>query len=158
MARDAYSFYLRNTYHENNLVKPGKIKLQDRPLDLGKVEGDVYAVGAERDHIVPWYSAWKIGQLTSAKTRFLLTSSGHIAGMINPPSRGKGKHWINEGGDKASSAEEWKKGATQHEGSWWGDWVNWLEPRSGEKVGPPNIGSENYPPIEDAPGTYVKES
>jgi polyhydroxyalkanoate synthase len=79
--------------------------------------------------------------------------------MINPPSRGKGKHWVNEGGDAgaARTAEEWRQNAVQHDGSWWEDWTNWLEPRSGEKVDPPSVGSENYPPIEDAPGTYVKE-
>jgi polyhydroxyalkanoate synthase len=159
MARDAHSFYLRNTYLENNLIEPGKVEIKGRPIDLGKIEGEIYAVGAERDHIVPWYSAWKVGQLTSATTRFALANSGHIAGMINPPSKGKGKHWVNEGGDAgiAKTAEEWRANATEHEGSWWEDWTNWLEPRSGEKVSPPQVGSENYPPIEDAPGTYVKE-
>jgi polyhydroxyalkanoate synthase len=159
MARDAHSFYLRNTYLENNFIDPGKVKIKGRPIDLGKIGGEIYAVGAERDHIVPWYSAWKIGQLTNAKTRFALANSGHIAGMINPPSKGKGKHWVNEGGDagEAKTAEGWRENATEHEGSWWEDWTNWLEPRSGEKVEPPSVGSENYPPIEDAPGTYVKE-
>jgi len=159
MARDAHSFYLRNTYLENNLVKPGKVEVMGRPIDLGKIEGEIYAVGAERDHIVPWYSAWKVGQLTNAKTRFALANSGHIAGMINPPSKGKGRHWVNEGGDagEAKTAEEWRQNATEHEGSWWEDWTNWLEPRSGEKVDPPGVGSEEHPPIEDAPGTYVKE-
>jgi polyhydroxyalkanoate synthase subunit PhaC len=159
MARDAHSFYLRNTYLENNLIEPGKVEIKGRPIDLGKIEGEAYAVGAERDHIVPWYSAWKIGQLTSAKTRFALANSGHIAGMINPPSRQKGKHWVNEGGDAgaARTAEEWRESATEHEGSWWEDWTNWLEPHSGEKVDPPGVGNDNYPPIEDAPGTYVRE-
>jgi polyhydroxyalkanoate synthase len=159
MARDAHSFYLRNTYLENNLIKPGKVKIKDRPIDLSKIEGEIYAVGAERDHIVPWYSAWKVGQLTNAKTRFALANSGHIAGMINPPSKGKGRHWVNEAGDagEAKTAEEWRQSATEHEGSWWEDWASWLEPRSGEKVEPPSMGSDEHPPIEEAPGTYVKE-
>jgi polyhydroxyalkanoate synthase len=159
MARDAHSFYLRNTYLENNLIEPGKVEIKGRPIDLGEIDGEIYAVGAERDHIVPWYSAWKVGQLTSAKTRFALANSGHIAGMINPPSKGKGRHWVNEGGDagEAKTAEEWRQNATEHEGSWWEDWTNWLEPRSGEKVEPPEVGNENYPPVEDAPGTYVRE-
>jgi len=159
MAREAHSFYLRNTYLENNLIEPGKVEIKGRPIDLGKIEGEVYAVGAERDHIVPWYSAWKIGQLTNAKTRFALANSGHIAGMINPPSKEKGRHWVNEGGDagEVATAEEWRENATQHEGSWWEDWTGWLEPRSGEKVEPPAVGNENYPPIEDAPGAYVRE-
>ena len=159
MAREAHSFYLRNTYLENNLIEPGKVEIKGRPIDLGKIGGEVYAVGAERDHIVPWYSAWKIGQLTNAKTRFALANSGHIAGMINPPSKEKGRHWVNEGGDagEVATAEEWRENATEHEGSWWEDWTGWLEPRSGEKVEPPAVGNENYPPIEDAPGAYVRE-
>jgi polyhydroxyalkanoate synthase len=157
MARDSHSFYLRNTYLENNLVKPGKVGIKGRKIDLGKIEGDIYAVGAERDHIVPWYSAWKISRLTSGNVRFALANSGHIAGMINPPHKGKGKHWINDEGDKAANAMEWRKNATEHEGSWWQDWKNWLEPHSGDKAPPPPMGSDTYPPIEDAPGTYVTE-
>ena len=159
MARDAHSFYIRNTYLENNLIEPGKVEVLGRKIDLSAIDGEAYAVGAEKDHIVPWDSAWKIGQLTSAKTRFALANSGHIAGMINPPSKGKGKHWVNESGDagSAATAEEWRASATEREGSWWEDWTNWLEPFSGKKVDPPKMGSEKYPPIEDAPGAYVKE-
>ncbi len=160
MTRAAHSFYLRNTYLENNLVKPGKVKIKGRPIDLSKIMGEIYAVGAERDHIVPWYSAWKISQLTNANVRFTLASSGHIAGMINPPHKGKGKHWVNESDDAGSArtAEEWRKNATVHDGSWWQDWTNWLEPYSGEQVEPPRMGSEKYQPMEDAPGTYVRET
>ncbi len=159
MARAAHSFYLRNTYLENNLIKPGKVEVKGRKIDLGTIGGEIYAVGAEKDHIVPWYSAWKIGQISNANTRFALANSGHIAGMINPPSKGKGKHWVNEDGDagSVSSAEEWRASATEHEGSWWEDWTNWLEPFSGDEVDPPKMGSDDYPPIEDAPGSYVKE-
>ena len=159
MARAAHSFYIRNTYLENNLVKPGKVKVKGRPIDLGQIGGDIYAVGAETDHIVPWYSAWKIGHLTSATVRFVLASSGHIAGMINPPAKGKGKHWVSESRDAGSfaSAEEWRKKAAEHKSSWWEDWRKWLEPHSGKKIKPPSMGSQNYQPIEDAPGTYVKE-
>ena len=157
MARDAHSFYLRNTYLENNLIKPGKVEIKGRPIDLSRIEGEIYAVGAERDHIVPWYSAWKIGQLTGGNVRFALANSGHIAGMINPPHKGKGKHWINEEGDKAANAVEWRKNAAEHEGSWWQEWKNWLEPHSGTKASPPPMGSDTCPPIEDAPGTYVTE-
>ncbi|MDP9438992.1 MAG: class I poly(R)-hydroxyalkanoic acid synthase [Actinomycetota bacterium] len=157
MARDAHSFYLRNTYLENNLIKPGKVEVKGRKIDLSKIEGEIYAVEAEKDHIVPWYSAWKISRLTSGNVRFALANSGHIAGMINPPHKGKGKHWINDEEDKAANAEEWRANATEHEGSWWQDWKNWLEPHSGDKTSPPPMGSDTYPPIEDAPGTYVTE-
>src|SRR5918994_3979890 len=151
MARDAHGWYIRNTYLENNLVKPGKVEVMGRKIDLGKIGGDIYAVGAEKDHIVPWVSAWSISKLTGGNVRFALANSGHIAGMINPPSKGKGKHWVNDEGDagEAKTAEEWRQNAKQHEGSWWEDWTSWLESRSGERVDPPGVGNEQYPPIED---------
>jgi polyhydroxyalkanoate synthase len=159
MARAAYGFYLHNTYLENNLIKPGRISLLGQPIDLRRIHQDIYAVGAERDHIVPWSSAWRIAQLTSAKTRFVLAASGHIAGMINPPSAGKGGHWTDETGDAAAAgtAAEWLVGATKHDGSWWGDWIRWLETRSGERMPAAAVGSAAFPAIGDAPGTYVLE-
>ena len=157
MARDAHSFYIRNTYLENNLIKPGKVKLIGRPIDLGRITSDVYAVGAEKDHIVPWKSAWKISKLANTNaTHFTLAASGHIAGMIAPPEKGKG-YWTGEDG-QYETAEEWREHAEEHEGTWWEDWREWLEQRSGEKIDPPRVGSEQYPPIEEAPGTYVGET
>ena len=155
--RDAQNCYLRNTYLENNLVKPGKIEFDGRPLDLGKVTGDIYAVGAEKDHIVPWRSAWSIGRLTGGNVRFTLAAGGHIAGMMAPPDKAKG-YWASEETGKYETPEEWLENAEQHEGTWWEDFISWLEPHSGEQVDPPQVGSDQYPPIEDAPGTYVKES
>jgi poly[(R)-3-hydroxyalkanoate] polymerase subunit PhaC len=157
MTRAAHSFYLRNTYLENNLIKPGKIQLKHQPIDLGRIRQDIYAVGAQKDHIVPWQSAWKIERLTNSNTRFVLGSSGHIAGIINPPSREKGSFWTNEAAEKANERDEWFENATKHNGSWWTDWVTWLGDRSGEKVEPPSMGTDTYPPIENAPGSYVKE-
>jgi polyhydroxyalkanoate synthase len=157
MARDAHSFYLRNTYLENNLVKPGKVGIKGRKIDLGKIDGDIYAVGAERDHIVPWASAWKISKIANGTTRFALANSGHIAGMINPPSKGKGRYWATENGGAFDTAEAWREKAKEHEGSWWEDWTKWLEDRSSKKVNPPRMGSDNYPALVDAPGTYVLE-
>jgi len=154
--RDAQSWYIRNTYLENNLVKPGKIEFNGRPLDLGEITGDIYAVGAEKDHIVPWRSAWQISKLTSANTHFTLAASGHIAGMMAPPDKGKG-YWTSEEAISYETPDEWRENAEQHEGSWWEDWRGWLELRSGEQTDAPQVGSEQYPPIEDAPGTYVRE-
>ena len=154
--RDAQNWYLRNTYLENNLVKPGKIEFDGRPLDLGKITGDIYAVGAEKDHIVPWRSAWSIGRLTGGNVRFTLAAGGHIAGMMAPPDKAKG-YWASEETGKYETPEEWLENAEQHEGTWWEDFISWLEPHSGEQVDPPQVGSDQYPPIEDAPGTYVKE-
>ena len=157
MTRAAHSWYLRNTYRENNLVKPGQITLKGVPLDLGQICQDAYAVGAEKDHIVPWDAAWRITQLFGGNVRFVLASSGHIAGIINPPG-GKGNYWTREVKDAdASSPEQWLQSATKHEGSWWPDWSAWLSVRSGEKGKPPSVGSNKHPPLADAPGTYVLE-
>ena len=154
MARTAHSWYLRNTYIENNLIEPGKVRLKGESLDLGKVKLDKYAVGAERDHIVPWDAAWRIRQLMSGETRYVLASSGHIAGMINPPG-GKGTYWTNDA-DVATPAR-WRETAERHDGSWWTDWADWLSAHSGAKGEPPRLGSNSYPPAQDAPGSYVLE-
>ncbi len=156
MARAAHSWYLRNTYLENNLIKPGKIHLDGEPLDLGRIKLDVYAVGAEKDHIVPWDAAWRVTQLLGGTVRYVLASSGHIAGIINPPG-GKGAYWVNDAAAPAHSPEQWRAAATRHDGSWWTDWVRWLDARSGAKVAPPGMGSAAHPALEDAPGTYVLE-
>jgi len=157
MARAAHSFYLRNTYLENNLIKPGKVQILGEPLDLRRIESDIYSVGAEKDHIVPWQSAWRVALVTRAKVRFVLAASGHIAGMINPPAKAKGGYWTSNAETVAASAEEWLAGAEHHQGSWWIDWMQWLSARSGEKVPSPQVGSEAHPPLVDAPGTYVLE-
>lgn len=154
MAPAAHTFYLRNTYYENNLIKPKKIVLKDVPIDLGRISQDVYAVGTQQDHIVPWKSAWRITQLVRGPVRFVLGGSGHIAGVINPPSKGRG-YWTNE--KPVANADQWFESAEHHDGSWWTDWLEWLKPRSGEQVAPPSMGSAAYPPLTHAPGTYVLE-
>ena len=154
MTRAAHSFYLRNTYLENNLIKPWKIVLKGVPIDLGKIHQEIYAVGTEQDHIVPWRSAWRISQLAGGKVRFVLGGSGHIAGIINPPSKGRG-YWTND--KPVRSADQWFESAESHKGSWWTDWLEWLKPRSGEQVAPPPLGNAAYPPIAPAPGSYVLE-
>ncbi|HET8854101.1 MAG TPA: alpha/beta fold hydrolase, partial [Ktedonobacteraceae bacterium] len=154
MTRAAHSFYLRNTYLENNLIKPKTIVLKGVPIDLGRIRQDIYAVGAEQDHIVPWKSAWRISQLSGGQVRFVLGGSGHIAGAISPPSKGRG-YWTND--KPVKNAVEWLESAESHKGSWWGDWLEWLKPRSGEQVAPPPVGGTAHSPITPAPGTYVLE-
>ncbi|WP_336492601.1 PHA/PHB synthase family protein [Methylobacterium nigriterrae] len=157
MTRAAHSWYLRNTYVENNLIKPGEIRLKGEAVDLSRIGQDVYAVGCEKDHIVPWDSAWRVTQLFGGSVRYVLASSGHVAGIINPPG-GKGAYRTREDGIAASSPEEWLQGAKRHGGSWWPDWVSWLSARSGRKGKPPPLGNAQYPPRADAPGTYVLET
>ncbi len=155
MTPTAHNWYLRNTYVENNMIEPCKISVKHEKIDLGQIKNDIYAVGAEKDHIVPWQSAWRITQLAGGKVRYVLASSGHIAGIINPPG-GKGTYWTNDE-VKAGTAEEWLKTAKAHPSSWWTDWSEWLAARSGDKVAPPPLGTGAYPQLADAPGTYVME-
>ena len=106
---------------------------------------------------MPWESAWRITQLFGGEVRYVLASSGHVAGIINPPG-GKGAYWTREDSDgAASSPEEWRQSATKHEGSWWPDWSAWLSDRAGSKSAPPPLGSAQHPPLADARGTYVLE-
>jgi polyhydroxyalkanoate synthase len=156
MAAAAHSWYLRNTYLENNLIKPGKIHFKGEAIDLGRIKLDTYAVGAEKDHIVPWGTAWRITQLVGGPVRFVLASSGHIAGIVNPPG-GKGAYWVSDPGTSAAKAQEWLQSAKRHDGSWWTDWSAWLSERSGRRVNPPPLGNAAHPPLADAPGTYVLE-
>jgi polyhydroxyalkanoate synthase len=156
MTRAAHSWYLRNTYGENNLIQPEKILLKGEKLDLGRITLDAYAVGAEKDHIVPWDAAWRLTQLTGGDVRFVMASSGHIAGIINPPG-GKGTYWISEGSEPAANAEAWRASSTRHDGSWWTDWARWLAARSGQKGALPAVGLPGHPALGDAPGRYVME-
>jgi polyhydroxyalkanoate synthase len=158
MARAAHSWYLRNTYIENNLIKPGKIRLMNQTLDLGRITLDTYAVGAEKDHIVPWDAAWRLTQLTGGTVRYVLASSGHIAGIINPPGGKGGTYWTQADDAAAPNTHSaWRATAQRHDGSWWTDWSAWLSARGGRKIKPPSLGSETNPPLCDAPGTYVLE-
>jgi polyhydroxyalkanoate synthase subunit PhaC len=156
MARAAHGCCPRNAYKESNLVVPGRTELKGEKIDLGRVKLDTYAVGAEKDHIVPWDAAWRITQLFGGKARYVLASFGHIAGVVNPPG-GKGTYWTNEADPPPPTPEVWRKGATMHDGSWWTDWSAWLAGRAGEWVEPPPLGSAARPPLEDAPGGYVLE-
>jgi polyhydroxyalkanoate synthase len=154
MARAAHSFYLRNTYLENNLIKPNKIVLKGVPIDLRRIHQQIYAVGTQQDHIVPWQSAWQISRLVGGPVRFVLAGSGHIAGVISPPGKERGYRTNDK---RAESVEQWLEGAEQHQGSWWTDWVAWLSSRSGERVPARSTGCATHQPIMPAPGSYVLE-
>ncbi len=154
MTEKAHTFYLRNLCLENGLVKHGKVSVKGVPVDLRTVHQDVYAVATQQDHLVPWKAAWRITQLVGGSARFILAGSGHVAGVLQPPTKGKG-YWTND--KSAKSADAWLEKAQHHEGGWWADWLEWLKARSGELVAPPPMGSATYPPIMAAPGTYVLE-
>jgi polyhydroxyalkanoate synthase len=154
MTRKAHMFFLRDICLKNGLTKHGKLVVKGVPIDLRNLRQDVYAVGTQQDHIVPWKGAWRITQLVGGSAHFVLGRSGHIAGVASPPNKSKG-YWTND--KPVESADAWLEGAEFHEGGWWTDWVEWLKPRSGKLVGPPSIGSQAHRPITPAPGTYVLE-
>jgi polyhydroxyalkanoate synthase subunit PhaC len=150
-----YAWYLRNTYFENNLVKPGKCTVGGVKVDLRKVDMPVYIYGSREDHIVPVLGAYGSTQALPGKKRFVMGASGHIAGVINPPSKNKRSYWINDKLPKTH--EEWLKGAKEHPGSWWTDWAAWLKPHAGKLIAAPkSYGKGRYKAIEPAPGRYVK--
>lgn len=149
------SYYLRNTYLENNLRIPGKLTMLGQPVDLGKIECPAYFVATREDHIVPWRTSYLGRRLLGGETTFVLGASGHIAGVINPASKNKRSYWTNS--KSAKTSEEWLDGAVENKGSWWPHWMEWLKLRSGDPVtARTKLGSKQYPCVEPAPGRYVK--
>ncbi len=156
LPRAMHSYYLRNMYLENNLVKPDVLKVKGEPIDLSRVRNDVYCVATQDDHITPWRAVYRMTQIFSGKTRFVLGHSGHIAGIINPPLANKGSWCSNE--SNPSTSEAWFESAEKHAGSWWSDWSAWLAFRSGQLVPARVPGTtKGYPELAVAPGTYVLE-
>jgi len=152
-----YAWYLRNTYLENKLTKPGAATVCGEKIDLNLVDMPVYIYGSREDHIVPIGGAYASTQYLPGKKRFVMGASGHIAGVINPPAKGKRSHWIREDGKLPKSVDQWLTGATEHKGSWWTDWSNWLAAQAGKEIAAPKTyGKGKYKAIEPAPGRYVK--
>ncbi len=174
-----YCWYLRHTYLQNELKIPGRLTVCGEPLDLGHIQAPVYIYGSREDHIVPWGSAYRSvavlqsgpvkktkarrasGEARAPQVRFVLGASGHIAGVINPPAKGKRSHWIwtdANAGPLPPEPQAWLDHATEKPGSWWTDWASWLHTHAGKAVpAPKRYGSAQYPVIEAAPGRYVKQ-
>lgn len=151
------SFYLREFYLHNNLVKEDGVVLGNRPINLRLIEQPIYVVGAEQDHICPWRETFRICNLVRGPVRYVLTTEGHIAGIVNPPSeRGRKKYWAAEV-DGQIRPDEWLSDRPEQKGSWWTDWAKWLSERCDGMAAPPPIGSPRHPPMEKAPGRYVME-
>ncbi len=153
-----YAWYLRNTYLENNLKKPGKLTVCGEKLDLSKIDIPVYIYGSREDHIVPigvnGGGAYASTQIFKGKKRFVMGASGHIAGVINAPAANKRSHWIGKENHFPATQAEWLKTAKEHHGSWWTDWFAWLKPQAGKLIAAPKTYSAKV--IEPAPGRYVK--
>ena len=154
MPAKMHSFYLRNMYQANLLSKPGGIELGGVPIDLTAVNIPVHIISTKEDHIAPWKGTYVATQLYSGETTFTLAGSGHIAGIVNAPAAKKYGYWSNP--ENPPTPDEWFAGATQHEGSWWPQWGEWIAKQSGAKVKARKPGSKAAPALEDAPGSYVK--
>ena len=165
MPEATHLFYLREFY-KNNALSQGKMSFGKVKLDLKKVKVPVYLQSAKEDHIAPFRSVYKSTRLFGGPVRFIIAGSGHIAGVINPPSAKKYQFWTNDTagagtdgkikGPYPATVEEWQSGTTEHPGSWWGDWDAWLSKQSGKKIAARKPGDGKLKVLGDAPGTYVK--
>jgi polyhydroxyalkanoate synthase subunit PhaC len=154
MPATMHSFYLRNMYMKNLLRKPGGLTLDGVKIDLSKVVVPSYFVSAIEDHIAPWKTTYAGPQILGGKSRFVLSGSGHIAGMINPPVAEKYGYWTNT--ELPDDAAAWFDNATQHPGSWWPDWRRWVGPHLGREVPPRIPGKGKLKVLEAAPGSYAR--
>jgi polyhydroxyalkanoate synthase len=154
MPAKMHTFYLRNMYIKNLLVKPGGITLAGEPIDLNKIQLPAYFLSTVEDHIAPWKSTYMGARLLPGPVKFVLAGSGHIAGVVNPPSANKYCHWTNAA--MPDTADEWLAAAERHEGSWWTDWNAWTSQFGGDKIQARVPGDGKLKAIEPAPGAYVK--
>jgi polyhydroxyalkanoate synthase len=149
-----HSYYLRNCYLENKL-STGTMVIDNTLLDLSKVKAPIYNLATREDHIAPAESVLFGSRFFGGPVKYVLSGSGHIAGVVNPPSGGKYQYWTNDN-IEAGSVADWMKGAVEHKGSWWPDWRQWLASHDPEEVAARPVGNDARPPIEDAPGSYVR--
>ena len=152
-----HAAYLRDLYRDNLLIVPDAMVADGTPIDLSKFKTPCYVQAGREDHIAPLESVFKLNQAFSGPVRFVLAGSGHIAGVVNPPSDNKYQYWT--GPDHAPTLEAFLDAAEEHPGSWWPDWLEWLRAIDSQTVpakGARKPGSKRYPAIEDAPGRYVK--
>jgi polyhydroxyalkanoate synthase len=149
--------YLETLYKGNKLAQKGGINVAGTPIDIGAVKTPTYVQAGREDHIAPPQSVWKIMGHFAGPKRFVLAGSGHIAGVVNPPAAQKYQYWTND--KSANQLEDFIAGATEHKGSWWPDWLEWIKAQDAETVkaeGARVPGKGKLKPIEDAPGSYVK--
>ena len=148
-----HSFYLRNMYQKNLLAKPDGVSLAGEPIDLRRIETPSFFLSAREDHIAPWKSTYAATQVFSGPVKFVLSASGHIAGVVNPPAANKYCYWT--GADLPAAPDSWLEKAARTEGSWWPEWNVWVGGYGEGKVAARQPGAGGLPALEDAPGSYV---
>ncbi|HEY7610936.1 MAG TPA: class I poly(R)-hydroxyalkanoic acid synthase [Alphaproteobacteria bacterium] len=151
-----HMFYLRKMYQENLLVKPGGIVLKNVPIDLRKLSIPVCILSTKEDHIAPWRATYAGTQLYKGPVKFILSGSGHIAGVVNPAGSDKYGFWTSDAAKNPKKPEDWLKNAKQHPGSWWPEWKKWIAQFEGEQVPARKPGDGKLKVLEEAPGAYVK--
>lgn len=152
-----HSFYLRNMYRDNLLCKAGGIKIGEYPLDVKKVKVPAYFLSTKDDHIAPWKSTYEGMLLFGGKKTFVLSASGHVAGVVNPPESKKYHYWENNTIDDRQYAQDWLNHAQQRDGSWWTHWSKWIKQYAGDEVAARKPGGGKLKAIEPAPGRYVRK-
>jgi polyhydroxyalkanoate synthase len=153
-----HAWYLRELYLNNRLIQPDALTVAGEPIDLRRIRQPLYAVAAEDDHIAPWAQTFHTLHHVAADKRFVLSSSGHILGIVNPPVKPPKRHYRVGTAHRADRSQHWRERAELHEGSWWEDWMAWLKPRAGELVAARPASDERHPALCAAPGTYVLEA
>ena len=153
MPATMHSQYLRWMYLNNLLIKPGKIKLNGVPIDVSTINQPTFFLSTQKDHIAPWKTTYKGFEAMKGPKRFVLSGSGHIAGVINPPGAKKYEYHTND--ETNLTPEQWLERAKEHKGSWWPEWLKWLKTHSGKAIPAPDMSHLPYPPLMDAPGSYV---
>ncbi len=156
-----YCWYVRNTYLENKLREPGALTNCGVPVDLGAIGLPSFVLASREDHIVPWKGAYRSVNILGGDAKFVLAASGHIAGVVNPASKGKRSHWTSPSGaadNYPAEADQWFDAAKEQPGSWWPVWSEWLAAhKGGERKARKALGNKRHKAIEPAPGRYVKE-
>ncbi len=152
-----HEYYLREMYVNNSLVKPNALSIAGEPMDLVGIHQPLYAVSTQDDHITPWRQVFRINNWVTGHKRFVLSSSGHILGIVNPPVTPPKRSFRAGPAHRGEAADAWHERAEAHEGSWWEDWTAWLSERCGEPRAAPAVAGGAYPKLADAPGTYVLE-
>jgi polyhydroxyalkanoate synthase subunit PhaC len=142
---------------DNSLTKPGRLTVLGTEIDLAQITVDTYIVAGIADHLCPWQACYRSGQLLGGKTRFVQSTSGHIAALVNPPTNTKSGYRVAD--DNSAEPAEWQRLATTERGSWWPDYAAWLAARSEGHVPPPaELGNARYRPLQGAPGSYVLDT
>lgn len=152
-----HRFYLREFYLHNRVIEPDSLCMAGQPIDLGQIQQPLFMVAAEEDHIAPWKTTFTLLKRLPAKSRFTLSTSGHIIGIVNPPSaNSKRSYWQGEV-SRGTKPEDWLAEQAKQPGSWWPSWVDWLRPQCGAQIKPPPLSNREYKKLGEAPGSYVFE-